>query len=167
LSNERAQKPRSTPAARIALAVGLVLSAAVVAAGVVVYRWANDPAREVEITAIRAASARPGARSVKDLGCDMALVQTDDDMQAIAESKGRKLGDPIPSGLMVSCLLKADNPKGEPACGDIARTYCRAVREPPKRVFVRVQRQGAEAPVRSCEGVYSAEGELVEAVGFR
>lgn len=167
MSTEGGDKRGSTTVTRIGVGVGLVLSAAVVAAGIVVYRWANDPARAVEITAIRAASARPGARSVKDLGCDMALVQTDDDMQAIAESKGRKLADPIPSGLLVSCLFKADNPKPEPACGDIARTYCRAVRDPPKRVFVQVQRQGQAGPVKRCEGVYGPEGELLEAATFR
>jgi hypothetical protein len=161
------EKKPATSLTRIVLGVGLVLSAAAVAGGVVIYRWAHDPRREVVIALVAEAQRRPGARSVKDLGCDMAMIQDDADYQAIAESQGRKLGDPIPSGFLVSCLRRADNTKPEPTCALIATVYGKAVREPPKKFFVQVLVQGGEAPVKKCEGVYSPQGELLEPASFR
>jgi len=167
VSNGSPGKSSSPSLTRIGLGVGLVLSAAAVAGGLKLYQWAHDPKRETAIAAVAEAQRRPGAQSVKDLGCDMALIQVDEDYQAIAESQGRKLGDRIPSGLMVSCLLRADNKKPEPTCPLVATTYGKAVREPAQRFFVQVMRQGADGPVKRCEGIYSPAGELLEAASFR
>ncbi len=158
--------PKSTLLRRLVLAIAAVVAVALVASFLVVYRWAHDPAREVAIAAIAAASKRPGARSVKDLGCDLALVQNDNDLQAIAESQGRKLGDRIPSGLLVSCLLHAKTQR-EPTCPDIARTYAAAVKDPAKRFFVQVVRQSGSGPTKQCEGIFGPDGELLEQATFR
>ncbi len=121
------------------------------------------------------ASQAPGTAELRDAGCEMALVSEmskafDLFMTLVPneEQKNEVLEQMEAAGnlqerLLVMCTLPRIG-LAAPDCGGLARTYGEAVPTAPESFFLVVIRQGDDAP--SCQGIYAADGTLLETPEF-
>ena len=125
-----------------------------------------DATRET-VEVFEGATSAPGTEALRPLGCDDAMVIQGAELIAVMERLGLEVpaearqADLPDDMLIVFCRAGAfgDAPSG---CADLARAYASAVPAPPQRFMVIAEQRGRSE--RNCRGVYSPEGELLQAI---
>jgi hypothetical protein len=167
------QQPGPAPAKKsgngclIVLAVigGLVLVVvAVISFGV--YRFASSKEGKAvfgvlgDMTKVMAeAQSAPGAAEVRALGCDQAMVMDFEKMGSLFEL----LDASAPSNdlsVMIVCQVGVMHAGTVPKCDDIAHTYVRAVKTPPRAFAVTVN-HGSGTTAQACSAQYDPRGTKV------
>jgi hypothetical protein len=113
------------------------------------------------------ATSAPGTGELRELGCDDVMVILGSELVGAMKRLGLEVpaevqqGDLSPGLLIVFCRTDALG-SAPPACADLARTYASAVPAPPERFMVMAEQRGRSES--GCHGIYSPEGELLQAV---
>lgn len=97
----------------------------------------------------------PGAKEVRALGCDQALVIDASDIAEFMEILDAGDAAGMPQTSFVSCQVSGMSKA--PSCDDVATTYVTAIGgSAPNGFIVSVTRQGSSQPV--CQSMYDEEG---------
>jgi hypothetical protein len=116
------------------------------------------------------AQRAPGTAELREAGCATALVTSlSDAAEIFSELMPEQAQRELEQGEgarqlehdMVVCVVGRMT-LAPPDCSGVARIYAAAPGSPSESFIVRVQRQGNDAA--TCQGLYDAEGELIESM---
>jgi hypothetical protein len=115
----------------------------------------------------------PGTTELRAAGCEMALVseasQAADLFRTLLPSQEQTsqmleqmeaAGNLRERQLVMCSIASAD--RADPSCEELAQTYGEAVHRPSESFFLVVIRQSDDSP--QCQGLYSADGTLLETI---
>jgi hypothetical protein len=150
---------------RFVLIIGGLFAVVITVVGILVYRWAQDPARKEAFAKVMEMGRRPGSAEMRGIGCDHGIVQSSAELEQFVKAMNNEAKLEAPAELLVTCRLEPMNSL-EPSCEDVARAYASGDKEHPESFYVQVHRQALPKQKTLCEGIYDAEGTKVKDAKF-